>query len=313
VRKFLDEIYHPKSYDKQDLPTFEELFTQIELALYEEKYLKGWPRTELNALRSNLLLAANSVIMGNLPSRVPIHNAFVDRLFQEGDPNVNPQNTSFLSFNYDLALDRVLLRNQETKEIDVDYGTYFRSFDKPTNQSKFRAAEEGKGVFLLKMHGSFNWTWCPTCDFARIYPLKNKARLALVSKVRCGKCGNPMDAVIVPPAWRKTYRNLNIANIWSIAGFLLSQAELVVFVGYSFADADMEFKFLLRRALVAQKKQPTVMVVSDEPEENNPTHERYRRFFGDFTWLDKGFEGFSRAPIHAGRRNPTPRGTKVVR
>jgi hypothetical protein len=297
LRPFIKQVYDRGLIRKSALPSFEEVFTFIELALETERYFKGWGRAELLELRRDLLIGANRVITEAQPSRARIHELFLKNLFK--DHEVSNLNTSCISFNYDTMLDLVLVARHE-RVGDIDYGCYFRSFDihYEKEEKQWDPPRRGKELFLLKLHGSFNWNWCPVCNFARIYPTRNISLDALMSKDTCGKCGGRTEAMLVPPAWTKNYRNPNIINIWLIAEFLLSQAETIVFVGSSFSDADAEFKFLLRRALTKHKRSANIVVVSNKEKNDSPTYERYFRFFGELEWVPGGFQKFAEKPIH---------------
>lgn len=301
LTKFLERVYKRSFVRDHEWPTFEEVFTFVKLALESEKYFRGWERSSLVEIRNLLLLGANLAITENQP-RIPInHHYFIRNLFT--NHYVNNANTGFLSFNYDIMLDRALVARQDLVG-DVDYGVYFRSFDirYKRESSQWKPPRPGKELFLLKLHGSFNWTWCPVCSFARIYPKVNVSLSALRSEKICAKCEGPVESIIVPPSSLKNYGNPDIASIWSIAEFLLSQAEMIVFIGSSFSDADIEFKFLLRRALSVGNSSKKVVVVTrpqQETSKDSDEYRRYRRFFGEVNWQAVGFEKFAKAPLHA--------------
>lgn len=299
IRRFVKDLYHFEAVNKKKLPTFEEVFTYIDLALEREKYFKGWGRSSLIELRRDLLLAACTALTKALPPRPRVHNQFVKNLF--GRSHVSNRNTSFISFNYDIMLDTSLVPLQDDHRGDIDYGFYFRSYDILYKEPRKRwdPPRRGKELFLLKPHGSFNWTWCPVCGFSRINHEENIALDALSDDVECNKCHGKVEAMLIPPAWLKSYKNFNIANIWSISEFLISQAELIVFVGYSFSDVDLEFKFVLRRSLQRMKEPPNVIVVTKTQKKMTPTLRRYESFFPKVKFFKSGFEEFAKEPAHA--------------
>jgi hypothetical protein len=53
------------------------------------------------------------------------------------------------------------------------------------------------------------------------------------------------------------------------SGISCLASGMLVFVGYSFADADVELKFLLRLALTQKAKPPTVVVVTKSEKKEN--------------------------------------------
>ena len=53
---------------------------------------------------------------------------------------------------------------------------------------------------------------------------------------------------MVPPTYFKNMSNVFLATIWNRAEQALRRAEHVIFCGYSFPDADIHIKYLLKRA-----------------------------------------------------------------
>ncbi len=207
---------------------------------------KGWEGNKLREFRTTLLMCATSALTSTIPQQPRVHRIFVRNLFYR-HKSISHLNTSFISFNYDIMLDKAMVPLQDDDRGDIEYGCYFRSFDVKYKNERRRwdPAELGKELYLLKPHGSFNWTWCPVCSFSRIYPEENVAFDALAGKIHCLRCKSVVEPVLIPPAWIRDYNNPNISAIWSIAEFLISQAEMLVFVGYSFSDADVERNFYL--------------------------------------------------------------------
>jgi hypothetical protein len=295
IREFLDETHHGRAFS----PTFEEVFTTIDLSLTEAKYFRGWSKSKLDGVRSDLVKAAVHVLASRSTTPALVHDKFVKNLFE--DDGVSWKNTSFLSFNYDIMLDGTLIARRELVG-DVDYGCYFRSFDVnyKDDRREWEPADSKRQLFLLKLHGSLNWTWCPICSFMVIFPEENVALTAIRNKETCTRCKGKLEPLIIPPAWVKYYTNPDIVNIWEIGWFLLSQAKSVVFIGYSLPDPDIQFRFMMRRALSQSGTKPKVIVISNHKGTNeNATYVRYRRFFGKVDWRSTGFEDFAANPEHA--------------
>ncbi len=63
----------------------------------------------------------------------------------------------------------------------------------------------------------------------------------------------------------KSLDNLNIKNIWHNAFIDLSEANSLVFIGYSFPDADFEMRCLLKKATQNNVKIKVVLSKWDNP------------------------------------------------
>jgi len=298
VRDFLWQVYGHKVLSTRNPPSFEEVFTLVDLALTDGRYFPDWPRARLEALRRDMISATGELLEHHIPEFPEVHDHFIKSLFRK--KSVTWKNTSFIDFNYDISLDLALIKNRK-RVGDVEYGIYVRSFDVryKDKSRRWEPANPRRALLLMKPHGSFNWTWCPTCGFVVLFPESYAGVEALSGEdaPTCTRCRGLLEPLIVPPAWAKSYRNPSILNIWQISEFLLSQAELVVFVGHSFSDADVQFKALLRRALT-RKARPRIVIVSDSPPKNNETYGRYHRFFGEVVWEPHGFADFADGPIH---------------
>lgn len=298
---FVRNVYHRKRL-RENVPSFEELLTFVESAITEERYFSRLSREQLLGLRTKLLLAAGEALAKDAEPIAEFHDLFVKNLF--AIKGVSHLNVSFINFNYDLNLDRVLIHNRRIVK-DLEYGCYLRSFDitYKDRRKRFDPARKGMELFLLKPHGSFSWTWCPRCGFLVAFP-KHEIALDILRgvSVTCVRCHTQLESLIVPPAWTKTYRNPNIVRILTIAEFLLAQAKTVVFVGYSLGDADFQFRSLLLRAFSMKKRWPHIVVVSKEGDDEAETKRRYLRLFGDVKWINGGFENFAKHPIHHNNR-----------
>ena len=113
----------------------------------------------------------------------------------------------------------------------------------------------------------------------------------------------------------KSLDNINIKNIWHNAYIDLSEADHIVFIGYSFPDADFEMRCLLKKAVKSNVKVSVVLSSSDDPETMKTSllsggcsedmaenaimkmhlpRERYVAFFGEenVTFFYNGFRGY---------------------
>jgi len=151
----------------------------------------------------------------------------------------------------------------------------------------------GKGGFnvkLLKLHGSLNWLQCPRCH--RIYvDFFNKIAIRhFTEPVPCRHCQNNFPggtashylvSNLVMPTFLKNLSNPQYKIIWQNAGIELSEADKIIFIGYSLPQADFEMRQLLARMV---KKDAVIEVVDYENSKNkqfiDQMKTRYQIFFG---------------------------------
>ena len=77
------------------------------------------------------------------------------------------------------------------------------------------------------------------------------------SKTHCKFCKNDTDtgdlsklhSFIITPTFMKSFDNLNIKNIWHNTFMEINESDHLVFIGYSFPDADFEMRCLLKKAV----------------------------------------------------------------
>lgn len=149
----------------------------------------------------------------------------------------------------------------------------------PSTQIKARGH---KNIKVLKMHGSLAWLECPKCG--RIYTdFANEIASEEFDDIHCPICkaqnevvqgDNPiLRSLIITPTFLKSLGNLNLKNIWHNAYLDISKADHLVFIGYSFPDADFEMRCLLKKAV---KNNADITVVLTQA--NNPEY-----YIADFT------------------------------
>jgi hypothetical protein len=287
------------------LPTFEEALGVLELAiLREEGILRIGEREaigDLRHLRRQLILAMAATIAHD-PTRIDTQHA---RLIRSLRDSGILDSVTFVTTNYDTLLDdaidaEAIAENRGTGSV-VDYG--LSSFA-AENEGQFR---ETRRFPCYKVHGSLNWLFCGVCNLLDItYGSTGVTRLIDDPEAaRCPECGTLRTPVIVPPSYYKDISNVPLAVVWSRAFKALKEADLLVFCGYSFPDADMHVKYLLKRAQLNRESQmnplgvalvnshvgkPTNVVVQE--------HARFSRFFGADNVVDTklSFQEFATDP-----------------
>lgn len=241
---------------------------------------------------------------------------------------------SVITMNWDDVLEKVLFdtcktyntsksRNQQRAYLDLCFYDYSLKMEPDHIPSTHIKAKGNKNIKILKMHGSLGWLECPKCgriftDFSREIAVEE------YSGVNCPYCRtyensigeDPMlRSLIITPTFIKSFDNLNLKNIWHNAYIDVSEAEHIVFIGYSFPDADFEMRCLLKKAVRNDADITVVLNDSNDPKKyiqrftalgicNDEAKKylnkmwlpeaRYRSFFGeDKVKFDySGFQGY---------------------
>lgn len=160
----------------------------------------------------------------------------------------------------------ILIDNPITcPEFNTDYGIDF------INHKRTIVAE--KSVLLLKPHGSLNWLYCPTCNHIKLFPKDN--------------C------------------SINLyQQIFLKSDEILRHASKIIICGYSFPDADIHIKYLLKRAERFNGKTPEIFMINNHKDKTDMQKEdekqRFTRFFKNkdkIHYTNKSFEDFVKEGI----------------
>jgi hypothetical protein len=153
--------------------------------------------------------------------------------FAEG---VRKDGSTIISFNWDLVLDELLL-----KEV--------------TSPTQYGFQGSAEGLTLLKPHGSLNWF-----DEKQSKRLKDRFKVPLAKASGKGtyaftkfrspksKIGNRYQPLIVPPHYMKRFDQPGFKEVWNTCVSKLSTAREVIFIGYSLPPSDFHARFMLRCA-----------------------------------------------------------------
>ncbi len=149
----------------------------------------------------------------------------------------------FLNVNYDILLDSALYDLRSGYRNNIDYCTEIQ-YPIPTANT----------IKLLKPHGSLNWLYCKSCGIRisggdQNIAMEHYNKILNGSEVSCKYCdGGILSALIVPPSFFKELHNYIIRNILISLENHLSKVRNLVFIGYSFPEADFHLKYLFKKA-----------------------------------------------------------------
>jgi len=285
-------------------PTFEEVLGLTDLAIMRKEAFRHFDienrdrnSGRLRFIAQYLVFLVAKVLHAKLAERATLHRNLV-RALRAGGQLLS---TVFVSTNYDILIDNALTEEQGNG-IYLDYGIEFRNFDWPND---WKRPVRGNSVSLFKPHGSLNWLFCPTCDELEITPKEKSVVTHLISEYpdkRCKECRSVYSPLIVPPTFYKDLNNVFLSSIWNRTDIALRKVNHIIFCGYSFPDADMHIKYLLKRAQTNRSGQLKITVVNHFLDKDNEVSKqekyRYERFLGDkVNYTDMSFQDFAANPL----------------
>ena len=215
-----------------------------------------------------------------------------------------PRGDVVITTNYDTNLDAALFELSYADETGFDRGqsgltdVYLGSAefrDPYTDEYAFSASSAT--VDLLKLHGSFNWLYCPRCHRIFVAAFGSSVRflqdpVGNPDETICF-CDQPLESVIVAPSAEQEVVNPHLRGIWVSAYHALEQADRIVICGYSLPPQDLAIRSLFYRAMDGRRQQdmkPSEIVVVNRSTED-AFRERYTRLFGPHcTFVRKTFK-----------------------
>ena len=273
---------------KITFPTFEEVLGLTDLAIMRKESFRNFDienratnSGRLRFIAQYLVFLVAKVLDDKLRRHARRHRQLVSALRKANEL----RNVVFVSTNYDILIDNALME-EKANGIDLDYGVEFRNFDNPGDWSR---PALGKSVQLFKPHGSLNWLFCPTCNDLEITPAeKGVVTRLLVSnftRASCPQCQSVYAPLIVPPTFYKDLNNVFLSAIWNRTDVALRKVKHIIFSGYSFPDADIHIKYLLKRAQTNRNDTLKFTVINHydhkDPKVVEEEQYRYTRFLGD--------------------------------
>lgn len=313
VRRFFEEFFGIRQItDGVQLPTFEEVLGILEIAEQEDESFRGWGtdlavpgprRAAIQTLHDRMVFLIARTLHEALRGHADVHTQLLANLKRRHCL----ASTSFISLNYDILVDNAIL--DLYPDWDIDYCVPFSNVQMPGGglpNDEWHEPRPDRAIRLLKLHGSLNWLYCPTCRSLGLTP-KQKGVCRLETdpeQCRCPQCGTVAVPIVIPPTYFKVLSNLYLRRIWHEAEQDLLQANRIIFCGYSFPEADIHVRYLLKRAEMNRTGPgPEVIIVNEHDRKSESQRDqeqaRYRRFFRDkskFYWTDLSFQAFAADP-----------------
>jgi hypothetical protein len=177
---------------------------------------------------------------------------------------------AFVTFNYDINLDRCMINLREAAgvDVDLDYGVTLSNARCP-GAPTFDVPRPERSALLLRMHGGLNWVRCWACH--SIFTTVNKHADVREGK-HCWACRRErIEHVIVHPSYLRAYDDPIIQLVWGRCQEELLRSDRWVLIGYSLPSADVHFRELLRDCLRQRGARRTEIVMVGRRDKNFET------------------------------------------
>jgi len=264
VRKFIEDNFAWD--DKAKIyPTLESVFGFLDYFINQGEHLSAaYPNMEISAIKERLIKLIHFVISEKANPQAIIYRSFWEVLLR------HHRNVSILTLNYDTLLEEAF-RVVCPESYYIDYFIHFMNYDlrhemtwvnPQEHLSKFNGGAHGV-IKIMKAHGSLNWKYCHCCNQVLLTPWESKVDLsnggvaqnyghaaAGSGRYCCPIDGSAFETLIIPPSHVKRISHPVISQILNESLREVRSCKKIVFVGYSFPDADVHFKALFRKGLL---------------------------------------------------------------
>jgi len=250
--KYGFDINNPDPYKSEPFAFVDNTKKNIEQILsdIEEEISGGSKNMEVarkEAVRFVFITLENAVKNGSN------NNCYPD--FVKKKIDIFNNESTIITFNYEIMLERALPRDYFSYGIDVDKENIidFHSYQKFYKNN----------LLLLKLHGSLNWAVCSQCS--KMYLFWSQ-RYDDILKKECKSCSSKLEAVLIPPARVKSHhlknlwKRVGLEKLWKIAKEKITLAGEITIIGYSFGEYDYQATGLILDAIKANIKKPVLYI-----------------------------------------------------
>lgn len=295
-----------KDVENINFPTFEEVLGVLDLAEQRREAFKNYKsesynddNTSISYIRQCLIMLTAYALNNATRASNSYHELLLNNLIKED----LLKDTTFISVNYDIHIDNAIANLYDERDFPVmlNYGIDFTNFN--FDKNSWQRPKEPM-VNLYKIHGSLNWLYCPICNSITITPFEGGVMRIIenINQAKCLNCGQITVPIIVPPTYFKNMSNVYLSTVWNKSEKAIRESDVLIFCGYSFPEADMHIKYLLKRVQTSRTKENLkVIVVNNHSKKKNSLREkeknRYERFLGkDVIYTRYSFEEFANNP-----------------
>lgn len=276
------QLAHSKA--QLDIVNMESVFNALEMARLAGGFseytddninsvIKDFQTLILETLEASIKFPANRGQVGATTD----YKRLAELLYDHKNKNDLMHDISFISFNYDIAVDHAL----------QIYGH---------NPHYYLYSPSSRNTPLLKLHGSCNWTTrhdtgdiiaLDLKDYWNKYSYQGMGPSDIsieISKHTADYFNKNTDVkvsgdiVVVPPSWNKTSYGGGLKKVWVEAKRRLSMADHIHIVGYSFPQTDMYFGLLYAIGTISERPLSSLNIYN--PDNSDYYKEKARSIFG---------------------------------
>jgi NAD-dependent SIR2 family protein deacetylase len=163
--------------------------------------------------------------------------------------------TNIITTNYDCCMDLAL-----------DATNYPFSYALEFGDSSSHDSSAPNDTRLIKLHGSLNWFYCETCQKVQRTNIKKTVKNFMNDLdpypviAICKDCGGQRRGLLVPPLAMKFDVAPPLISLTAGAGDAFVKTDVIVVVGFSFADADLHITRMLSKSMQNDNSQQVVIV-----------------------------------------------------
>lgn len=165
--------------------------------------------------------------------------------------------TVIVTTNYDCCMDLALGDEAKDFEYALDFSNAPRMVTAPGLTQ------------LIKLHGSLNWFYCETCQKIQRTDIRRTVKNFLEDVepypiiAICKDCGGQRRGLLVPPLAMKFDVAPPLMPLTGKAANAFEKADIIVVVGYSFADADLHITRMISKSLQRKSTQRVAILDPD--------------------------------------------------
>lgn len=307
VRDFINENF---DISEGIYPTLESIFGYLDYFISKNEALGNkYTTSRITEIKEFLIRLVHYIISKPSGNPYSIYSKFW-RLIAETNRNV-----SVITMNYDTFIDEsfdFLYPNKAYIDYCIELMNYhhyhkLNAFDwwvNPREPLPVWEGEEPKPIKVIKVHGSLNWKYCNCCNQVLLTAWDTQIDLESMGfkgyidascenpktvefNLTCPLDGNRFDTFIVPPSHIKNLTHPVINKLLDEAAIEIKKVAKIIFIGYSFPEADVHIKALFRKNM---KTGTEIHVVN--PDLNPTIKSNYRSLSASTHFYEKTFENF---------------------
>lgn len=304
TRKEVEDFIEILFGDNIERVTLEDIFTILDRALTFKEDFRQFSWSRLLEIRDKIVscILFTFNYLSNKSEKKTEFKEFAKFLVENVKTDRKELSIAIINLNWDNVFETFL---NDLRPGMLDHGTVVFNIDEGGDTCADSIhTKVNQRLRFLKLHGSLNWLYCSNCGRLFVRSYETIALDAFYRPVKCHFCkdlsllsrnkenraeGLPqLQSLIITPTYLKDFNNLHLRQIWQNAFYELSEAKEIIFIGYSFPEADFELRYLLKKAICPESKTTVVLHPKDNPdrypskiqEKLNLPEKRYIQFFG---------------------------------